>query len=83
MMNLKTGITFVSLRIEGKEPDSRDRLKRKDRGPERSNFIRRRILGGKLLGPDDLFRDKELIVSKTSAGLTRSKKIEFLIPFLR
>ena len=29
---LKTGMTFVSLSIVGKQPDSKDRLKRKDRG---------------------------------------------------
>ena len=75
---LKTGITFVSLSIVGKQPDSKDRLNRKERGPERSNLKRRRIVGEMLLGPDDLFRDRELIVSNTSAGFTRSRKIEFL-----
>ena len=73
----------MSLSIVGKEPDSKDRLKRKERGPERSNLKRRRIFGEMLLGPDDFFRDKELIVSNTSAGLTRSRKIEFLMRFLR
>ena len=76
-------MTLVSLSIVGKKPNSKDRLKRKDRGPERSNFNKRMILGEMLLGPDDLFRDNELIVNNTSAGLTQSRKIEFLIRFLR
>ncbi len=82
-MFLNTGITLVSLRIEGKEPVSKERLKRKDKGPERSNFKRLMIFGGMLLGPDDLLRVNELIVSKTSAGLTRSRKMEFPMRFLR
>ena len=76
-MFLNTGITFVSLRIEGKEPDSKERLKRKDRGPERSNFKRLMIFGGMLLGPSDLLEDNELIVNRTSAGLHGQEKWSF------
>ena len=47
----------------------KDKLKRKDNGLERSDLIRWRILHGMLWGPEDLFRDKELIVLRISAGL--------------
>ena len=69
-------MTLVSLSRLGKEPEVKLRLKRKDRGSERSVFIRFRILDGMLLGPDALLEDKELMVFRTSDGFTGLRNTE-------
>ena len=77
------GMTLVRLSRLGNVSEVELRLKKKDRGSERSVFIRLRILDGMQLGPDNLLVDKDLMVFRTSDRFTGPRKIEFLLGFAR
>jgi len=70
------GMTLESLRVEGKRPVVKERLKISDKGKEMSRWMSFKILTGMLLGPDDLLDDKERIYLETSSGVIGVRNIE-------
>ena len=75
-MLLNTGTTFETLSAEGKIPEAKDLLIKKEIGSEISNSNSFKILTGILLGLVDFVAEKEPITLAISSAVAGHKKIE-------